>query len=115
MESDSKYQNWIHFIQENWVGKLQESVGWWKEEWKALQEKKEVENAKFTSVDEKYATDIEKADKYKQDEKERLSNMERDARHQYSEKTISKSEYIALLIEIDNDRQDMELTYYSKV
>lgn len=86
-----------------------------KNELKVLQEKKEVENAKFHSVDEKYATDIEKADKYKQDEKERLSNMERDARHQYSEKTISKSEYIALLIEIDNDRQDMELTYYSKV
>lgn len=86
-----------------------------KDELKVLQEKKEVENAKFTSVDEKYATDIEKADKYKQDEKERLSNRERDARHQYYEKTISKSEYIALLIEIDNDRKDMELTYYSKV
>ena len=85
------------------------------DELKALQEKKEVENAKFPSVQEKYTTDIEKANKYKQDEKEILSNRERDARHQYSEKTISKSEYIALLIEIDNDRQDMELTYYSKV
>ena len=48
-------------------------------------------------------------------EKEILSNRERDARHQYYEKTISKSEYISLMIEIDNDRQDMELTYYSKV
>lgn len=86
-----------------------------KNELKVLQEKKEVENAKFPSVQEKYTTDIEKANKYKQDEKEILSNMERDARHQYSEKTISKSEYIALLIEIDNDRKDMELTYYSKV
>ena len=86
-----------------------------KNELKVLQEKKEAENAKFPSVEEKYTTDIEKANKYKQDEKEQLSNRERDARHQYSEKTISKSEYIALLIEIDNDRQDMELTYYSKV
>ena len=86
-----------------------------KNELKVLQEKKEAENAKFPSVQEKYTTDIEKANKYKQDEKEILSNRERDARHQYSEKTISKSEYIALLIEIDNDRQDMELTYYSKV
>ena len=86
-----------------------------KNELKVLQEKKEAENSKFTSVEEKYTTDIEKANKYKQDEKEILSNRERDARHQYSEKTISKSEYIALLIEIDNDRQDMELTYYSKV
>ena len=86
-----------------------------KDELKVLQEKKEAENAKFPSVEEKYTTDIEKANKYKQDEKEILSNRERDARHQYSEKTISKSEYISLLIEIDNDRQDMELTYYSKV
>ena len=86
-----------------------------KNELKVLQEKKEAENAKFPSVEEKYTTDIEKANKYKQDEEEQLSNRERDARHQYSEKTISKSEYMALLIEIDNDRQDIELTYYSKV
>ena len=84
-------------------------------ELKVLQEKKEAENAKFPSVQEKYTTDIEKANKYKQDEEKILSNRERDARHQYSEKTISKSEYMALLIGIDNDRQDMELTYYSKV
>ena len=84
-------------------------------ELKVLQENKESENAKLPSVEEKYTTDIENANKYKQDEKAILSNRERDARQQYSEKTISKSEYIALLIEIDNDRQDMELTYYSKV
>ena len=86
-----------------------------KNELNILMQKKEAENAKFPSVEEKYTTDIEKANKYKQDEKEILSNRERDARHQYYEKTISKSEYMALLIEIDNDRQDMELTYYSKV
>ena len=80
-----------------------------------LMQKKEAENAKLPSVDEKYTTDIEKANKYKQDEEKILSNRETTARHQYYEKTISKSEYIALLIEIDDDRQDMELTYYSKV
>ena len=86
-----------------------------KNELNILMQKKEAENAKLPTVEEKYTTDIEKADKYKQDEEEQLSNRERDARHQYSEKTISKSEYMALLIEIDNDRQDIELTYYSKV
>ena len=84
-------------------------------ELKVLQENKEAENAKLPSVQEKYTEDIENANKYKKGEEEILSTRKITARHQYSEKIISKSEYIALLIEIDNDRQDMELTYYSKV
>lgn len=80
-----------------------------------LLEKKEEENDKLPPVEEKYTTAIEKANEYKEDEEERLSIREKTAKHQYQEKTISKSEYMALLIEIDKDRQDMELTYYSKV
>lgn len=86
-----------------------------KDERDRLLQKKETETAKLPPVEEKYTEAIEAANEYKEEQEERLSTRERTARHLYQEKTISKSEYMSLLIEIDKDRQDMELTYYSKV